>query len=812
VTKHCKSYAENARIVQHFLLLPALFGGIVANITNRLVVAVSRCSIRDARVRSLAWLVPCLVIVSGWALAPTAQAASTATAVSVSFLPPSIVANGTSTTIATATVTDATVQPQPGDTVVFSSSDTGEKIGATTYAGNNTYTATITSSTIIGTPTITAKDTSVTPNVSGTATLAQTAGPAATVTVQLNPSSIPANGTGTTTATATITDAQGHLLPSQAVVFSSSDTGDTVSATTPGVATGTYTATIKSSTTSTVGTPTITATDTSVSPAVFGMQTLTQTGPAASVTLQLSPSSISANGTATTTATATVTDAQAHLLPAETAVVFTSSDKGEKISATTNAGNGTYTATITSSTIIGTPTITATDGTAFATQSLNQTAGLPAIVTVHLNPSSIAADGTSTTDATATVTDPQGHPISTDTVVFASTDPGQFFGQVSNHGNGTYSVQIRSSTKPGQATITATDAYNLTGQASLGQTAGPSTTTLAASTSTLVTNETVTLFAAVGSATGSPSGTITFKNGGAPVAHCVGILITPSSSAATCQTSFAASTSTKQISAVFTPDSASTAPGSIGVITLTVKPDSTSVSLAAAATVQVGQRRTYTAVVTPPRSRPGPVVPSGWVDFLDRGKPIPSCLRMSVTSGRATCTLAYKARGAHRITAQYGGDPNFSGSASAARAITVVPAPVRVLGVLTPTMQWNFHYTPVYTSIAVLVLNGASTSATVAIRCHGGGCPFATRTMAVARPKHCGHKGQRACPTSGSIDLAPTFRNHRLRAGARLTVVISRPSWIGKYYAFTIRARSGPRIQITCVGPGRNQPGVGCST
>ena len=778
----------------------------MANITNRLVVAVSRCSIRDARVRSLAWLVPCLVIVSGWALAPTAQAA--ATAVSVSFSSPNIVANGTSTITATATVTDAT-PPAAGDTVVFSSSDPGEKISTTTFTAPNVYTATITSSTIIGTPTITATDTSVTPNVSGTNTLPQIAGPAATVTVQLNPSSIAVNGTSTTTATATVTDAQGHPLPTETVVFTSSDPVEKLSATTHAVGTNTYTATITSP--STVGTATITATDTSVTPNVFGTQTLTQTP--ASVTLQLSPSSIFADGAATTIATATVTDAQGHPLPTETGVVFTSSDPGEKLSATTHAvGTNTYTATITSSTIIGTPTITATDGTAFATQSLNQTAGLPAIVTVHLNPSSIAADGTSTTDATATVTDLQGHPISTDTVVFASTDPGQFFGQVSNHGNGTYSVQIRSSTTPGRATITATDAYNLVGRATLGQTAGPSTTTLVSSASTLVTNETVTLLAAVGSATGSPSGTITFKNGGAPIANCVGILITPSSSAATCQTSFAASTSTKQISAVFTPDSASTAPGSIGVITLTVKPDSTSVSLAAAATVQVGQRSTYTAVVTPPTSRPGPVVPSGWVDFLDRGKPIPSCLRMSVTSGRATCTLAYKARGAHRITAQYGGDPNFSGSASAARTITVVPAPVRVLGVLTPTMQWNFHYTPVYTSIAVLVLNGASTSATVAIRCHGGGCPFATRTMAVARPKHCGHKGQRACPTSGSIDLAPTFRNHRLRAGARLTVVISRPSWIGKYYAFTIRARSGPRIQITCVGPGRNQPGVGCST
>ena len=776
----------------------------MANITNRVANVICRCPVSKATVRFLARLVPVLVIVSGWALAPAAHAA--ATAVTVSLSPTSIVANGTSTTVATATVTDAT-PPAAGDVVVFSSSDTGEKISATTFTAPNIYRATITSSTIIGTPTITATDTSVTPNVSGTTTLTQTAGPAATVTVALSPSSIAANGTSTTTATATVTDAEGHPLTGETgVVFSSSDSGEKISATAPGTTAGTYSATITSSTTP--GNPTITATDV----AVLGMQVLTQTGPAAHVALQLNPSTILANGSSITTATATVTDAVGHLLPSET-VVFSSTDSGEKISpATPGTTTGTYTATIRSSTTIGTPTITVTDGAASAQQSLVQAAGVPTIVTVHLNPSSIAADGVSTTSATATVTDAQGHPISSDSVVFASSDPGQFFGVVANHGNGTYSVQIRSSTTPGPSTITATDAYGPTGQATLGQTAGPSNTTLVASASTLVTNEPVTLFAAVGASAGSPSGTITFKNGGVPIAHCSAVVITPTSSAATCQTSFAAASSTKQISAVFTPNATSTAPGSIGAITLTVRPDISAVSLQAATIQTVGQRATYTAVVTPATSPFGPVLPSGGVEFLDGGKPLPSCLSTAVINGRASCTLTYGARGNHRITARYGGDPNFDGSTSAASTITVVPAPVRVLGVLTPAMQWTFRYTPGYTSVVALVLSGASTSATVAIGCRGRGCPFATRKMAVAKPRRCGQKGQRACPMSGSIDLAPSFRHRRLYVGARLTVVISRPNWIGKYYAFTIRARRGPSIQITCVGPGHNQPGVGCST
>ncbi len=782
----------------------------MANITNRLVTVLSLCRTGAAATRWLVWLVPIAVIVSGWVLAPAVHA--DATAISVSLSPTSIVANGISTTVATATVTDA-IPPATGDTVAFKSTDTVETITPTACVPvtPGTYCATIKSSTTIGTPTITATVTSGTTTLSANATLTQTAGPAATVTVQLGSSSIVANGTSTTTATATVTDAQGHPVSNETgVVFSSSDPNVrfTPNPAAPGTTPGTYSTTITSSTTP--GNPTIVATDGAIGSTP---QVLMQTGPAARASLQLTPSTILADGSSTTTATATVMDAAGHLLSGETGIVFSSTDSAEPITPTAcvPATPGTYCATIKSSTAVGTPTITVKDGAASASQSLNQTAGMPAIVTVHLNPNSIAADGSSQTEVTATVTDLQHHPISTDTVVFSSSDPGQFFGSVLNHGNGTYSVEIRSSTTPGPATITARDANGVTGQATLGQTAGASSTTLVASTSTLVTNETVTLFASVGAPFGSPSGTITFRNGVAPIAHCIGLLVTPVRAAATCQTSFGASSATKQISAVFTPDAISTAPGSIGAITLTVRPDATSVSLGAPTTVGLGQRTTYTAVIRPATGL-GPVIPTGWVRFLDGGSPITACGASGLINGRATCKLAYKARGVHRITAQYGGDPNFGGSSSAASTIRVVPVLVPVLGVLTPTMQWTFHYTPGYTSIVALSLYGTSTSARVAVVCKGRGCPFGSRTMSVAKPKRCGQKGQRSCPTSGSIDLARPFRGRRLYVGAKLTVVISRPNWIGKYYGFTILPRSGPRIQVACVGPGHNQPGVGCST
>ena len=66
------------------------------------------------------------------------------------------------------------------------------------------------------------------------------------------------------------------------------------------------------------------------------------------------------------------------------------------------------------------------------------------------------------------------------------------------------------------------------------------------------------------------------------------------------------------------------------------------------------------------------------------------------------------------------------------------------------------------------------------------------------------------CLASGSFVVTPSFVRHRLGVGSRITIEIIRPSWVGKYYSFTVRARRGPRIQIGCLAPGGSVPGQGC--
>jgi hypothetical protein len=125
-------------------------------------------------------------------------------------------------------------------------------------------------------------------------------------------------------------------------------------------------------------------------------------------------------------------------------------------------------------------------------------------------------------------------------------------------------------------------------------------------------------------------------------------------------------------------------------------------------------------------------------------------------------------------------------------------------------MQWTFHYTPSYTQIRALVVDGVPARANVLVKCHGRGCPFAHRSVVLAKLKRCGTRTTGMCLTHGAFDLTPSFATRHLAVGTQVTVMISRPKWIGKYYAFTVRARRAPGIRIDCLAPGGTRPGQGC--
>jgi adhesin/invasin len=659
------------------------------------------------------------------------------------------------------------------------------------------------------------------------------AGPATSVSVKLAPASIVANGTSTTTVTATVTDATNAPVSGNAIVFSAAPGGVTFSAVTDH-RNGTYTATVTGSTA--IASVTITATDSSVTPNVLGQAELAQTAPpppppppplpATDVSLGLSPTSIVANGSSTSTATARVTNANGGVVSNDT-IAFSTNDGGNRVSATTKRGNGIYTATITSSGTAHAVTVTARDQSAGISGSatLTQTAvpPLPAkTVSVSLSPASIVANGSSVSTATAAVTNANGGVVSNDTIAFSTNDGGNRVSATTNRGNGIYAATITSSRTVHSVTITATDrSANISGRGTLTQAAvvavpgTPTATKLSSVPTNPVTNQQVTLIATVASSTAvAATGTISFVDGATPINGCANEPVTAQAPIVTCVTAFSASTSPALLTAVFVPSPGSSVGGSTSATDpLVVGRDSTLTTLSVpnGGIVKVGADITYSATVS---SAHGGGFETGSVSFEDAGTPIPACAGQPLAAGgTATCTVSYATAGTHAITAVYLGDANFTGSASApAQAVGVVRASAKVLGIIGSTMQWTFFYTPSYTKVLALAVNSAPIGATVVLQCKGGGCPFAKRSLRVRKPKPCKRTSKHKCrqKRSVTIHLMPRFHNHHLSVGARIMVRVVRSHWIGKYYSFVMRARQAPKVEVECLAPGSSRPGVGC--
>lgn len=360
--------------------------------------------------------------------------------------PSTLLADGHSQTTASITLTTAGT-PRTGDHITLASTDPGQTISSATETKEGTYTATITASHAIASATITASDISVSPAAQAGATLTQTA---PHTTVKVAPASIVANGTSQTTATVTVTGPKGPLT-GEPIALTSSDTAEKIGPVT-NHNNGTYTVTITSSLT--VETATITARDTAYGAAASASTTLTQ-ALARKVALSLKPTSLIASTKETSTATISVTAGGSPISGER--IVLSSSDRAVKIGQIVDNGNGTYTATLAPSNIVGSVHLTATDTTvspyATASTTLQQ---LPPTVQVTLNPSTIPANGVATTTVTVNLT-ANTVPLPGQQIALASSDPGQMIGPVTDNGNGSYTATITSSLTPGSDTITASD-------------------------------------------------------------------------------------------------------------------------------------------------------------------------------------------------------------------------------------------------------------------------------------------------------------------------------------------------------------------
>ncbi|MEE9326609.1 MAG: invasin domain 3-containing protein [Cocleimonas sp.] len=375
----------------------------------------------------------------------------------ISATPITQVADGSSFSTITIQLKDASGNnlTSDTDTVVFSTTGSAQ-LTALVNNNNGTYSTTVKNS-VAEQVTITATLNLV--NVTDDTSVTFTVGAASTATSTLtsSPTTVTANGVTSSTITLQAIDATGNHLTTggNSVLFTS--TGNAIVTSTFDNSNGSYTATVTNQTAEQV---TISATlDTNTVVDTSNITFVPGAASTATSTVTATPTSVTANGTTTSTITLHAIDATANnLIIGGDTVVFTSTGNAS-LNTVLDNDDGTYTATITN-TSVEQVTVSATlNGVAVTdTANVTFTVGLPdaSHSNVVASPTSVTANGTSASIVTVTLKDANNNPVPGLTTLTLQQSPTALsnIGVVSDLGNGNYSFSVTSTTA-GTVTYTA---------------------------------------------------------------------------------------------------------------------------------------------------------------------------------------------------------------------------------------------------------------------------------------------------------------------------------------------------------------------
>ncbi len=417
---------------------------------------------------------------------PVSQTTSTMTA-----SPASVPADNSSTSTVNVTLKDAYGNIVPGKTVTLGAGAGSSNWNPATDITNGSGVASFavwdnTVENIV----YNAVDTSDALALTDTATVAFTAGPIASIT--LNPANATvAAGVGQTYHVRGY-DAYGH------------DLGDVTGSSTLTIVGGTCVGATCSA--NVAGTHSVQATDGALT--AFANLTVTP-GPAsaAASTITASPSSLTADGVSTSTITVQLKDQYFNNVTASGGIVNLSATGSATLSANPahDNGNGTYTATLTAPNTAGTSTISGTlGGVAIGGSALVTFGAVPpgpasgATSTITAAPGTIVADGTSTSTITVHLKDASGIPLTSggDDVELSASNgtlaPAAPLKATDNH-DGTYTATLTSPASAGSASITGTvNGATITHTTTVNFSAGPpgaadpTTSTITAAPTTIV--------------------------------------------------------------------------------------------------------------------------------------------------------------------------------------------------------------------------------------------------------------------------------------------------------------------------------------
>ncbi len=394
--------------------------------------------------------------------------------------PPSIAANGVSTSTLAVQLKDAlgNLVTTCTDTVAFTLNAGTQGVPAVSVTGCSAgmYTGTVTSPVLVGSGTF-----GFTINGSAavaTATVSYAAATPSTSasTIAATPASIVANGSSTSLLRVQLVDASSNPINTCTNTVAFTLKGGTQGTPNVGAASctaGIYTGTVTSPTA--VGSGIFGFTINGSAAVATASVSYTAGPPSTSAsTIVASPTSIIANGTATSTLTAQLKDASGNSIATCANTVAFTLNSGTQGSPAVGAGScsaGVYTATVTAPTAVGSGTFgfTINGSAATATAVVNYTAGSPSNGAngnlISASPLSVVADNTATSSISVTLRDANGNPA-TDTVahtiVFTKTGAGTTTPAAptctiaANANPATCSVTVKSATV-GTASFTATD-------------------------------------------------------------------------------------------------------------------------------------------------------------------------------------------------------------------------------------------------------------------------------------------------------------------------------------------------------------------
>jgi streptogramin lyase len=120
------------------------------------------------------------------------------------------------------------------------------------------------------------------------------------------------------------------------------------------------------------------------------------------------------------------------------------------------------------------------------------------------------------------------------------------------------------------------------------------------------------------------------------------------------------------------------------------------------------------------------------------------------------------------------------------------------------SMTWRFDWKRHFTVVKALVVHGVPAGGWIEVSCRGAGCPIGhvrpvgsnSVPLAKCRRRKCRPSG---LMHTGEFELAKMFGARHLATGVHITVDIHKLGWIGRFFAFIVRANNPPRVEVGCL-------------